>query len=357
MATRRSRRRSSPPRPSASVGKPRGVLFETEPKECAGPAPGPRPLYDRFRANRTGSRRRSAGVAQLCRAWSRQGPAVKTSVVFFPFDLFGSAGAGGGAELLAEAVEEMLADNRRERMPTRARVYAGKVRVRQFAFDTLAAYHDWRKQGRQAVRRAWRNHDFLLWVTGNHLGVLPVYDELAATAHDTLVVQLDAHLDVYNLSDCTAELSHGNFLRHCAGPLPTIINLGTRELLLRPDHVARYYQEVFPAADLALDPAPALERVRKAAAAARRVFLDIDCDVLDPAYFPAVTHPLPFGLSPHLLLRFVDAVWSDRLAGLALSEFDPGRDQRDQSLATLLWLLEYLLLKRYEGRKKRGREP
>jgi hypothetical protein len=33
---------------------------------------------------------------------------------------------------------------------------------------------------------------------------------------------------------------------------------------------------------------------------------------------------------------------------VTLSEFDPGRDRRDQSLATLVWLLEYLLLRRYE---------
>ena len=273
---------------------------------------------------------------------------MKTSAVFFPFDLFGSPGAGAGAELLAEAFDEMLADNRRERVPTRARAYAGKVRVRQLAFETLPAYRDWRSHGRRAVRQAFRNRHFLLWVTGNHLGVLPVYDVLARAAADTLVVQLDAHLDVYNLSDCTAEMSHGNFLRHCSGPLPTVFNIGSRELLLRPDYVANYYRHVFAAADLARDPAPALDAVRKAAAVARRVFLDIDCDVLDPAYFPAVSHPLPFGLSPHLLLRFVDAAWSDRLAGVALSEFDPARDHRDQGLSTLVWLMEYLLLKRYE---------
>lgn len=61
-----------------------------------------------------------------------------------------------------------------------------------------------------------------------------------------------------------------------------------------------------------------------------------------------VAHPLPFGLSPHTVLRFLDAVWSDRVIGVALSEFDPGRDRNDQSLSTLVWLLEYLLLKRYE---------
>jgi len=273
---------------------------------------------------------------------------VKTSAVFFPFDLFGSAGARTGAELLADAFREMLADNRRERLPTRAAAYQPHVRLRELSFETLAEYGEWRSRGRQAVRQAWRKDDFLLWVTGNHLGALPVYDELSAAAGETLVVQFDAHLDIYNLSDCTAELSHGNFLLHCAGPLPTVVNVGHRELLLRPEYVGRYYQATWSAAALAVDPAAALAAVRSASRSAARVFIDIDCDVFDPAFFPAVAQPLPFGLSPQQLLRFLDAVWSERVVGVALSEFDPGRDRNDQSLATLVWLLEYLLLKRYE---------
>jgi agmatinase len=274
---------------------------------------------------------------------------VTTTAIFFPFDLFGSAGASRGAELLADAFQEMLADNRRERIPTRARAYQGQVRMRQLAFTTLPAYQRWRTRARQAIRQVFRRDEFLLWVTGNHLGTLPIYDELAEQEPDTLVVQLDAHLDIYNLSDCTAELSHGNFLLHCAAPLPAIINLGTRELLLRPEYVRQYYQETFPAAALAIDPEPALARLRKASRTARRVFLDIDCDVFDPAHFPAVGQPLPFGLSPQLVLRLLDAAWSERVVGLALSEFDPGRDREDQSLTFLVWLIEYLLLKRYEN--------
>jgi len=279
---------------------------------------------------------------------------VKTTAVFFPFDLFGSAGTAAGAELLADAFREMLADNRREKIPTRARAYQGKVRVQEFAFEKLASYEGWREKARQAVRQAWDHGDFLLWVTGNHLGVLPAYDELAAGPAGSLVVQLDAHLDVYNLTDCTAELSHGNFLLHCAGPLPEVINIGHRELLLRPDYVGRYYRATFPASALAIDPAPALAYLTEAVRAAERVFLDIDCDVFDSAYLPAVAHPAPFGLSPHLVLRFLEAAWSARVAGVALSEFEPARDQEDRSLATLIWLLEYVLLKRHEPRMRKA---
>jgi agmatinase len=277
---------------------------------------------------------------------------VKTTACFFPFDLFGSAGCSGGAELLADALREMLADNRREQVPTRARCYTDQVRLRSFAFETLPAYQDWRTRARQAVRQVFRKGEFLLWVAGNHLGVLPVYDELAPQAEMTLVVQLDAHLDIYNLSDCTAELSHGNFLLHCAGARPTIWNIGSRELLLRPEYVQQYYQRVFPAAAVAVDAESALGALREASQTAERVFIDLDCDVFDPAFFPAVTHPLPFGLNPQQVLRFLDAIWSERVIGIALSEFDPGRDRNDQSLSTLVWLLEYLLLKRYEPRTK-----
>jgi arginase family enzyme len=273
---------------------------------------------------------------------------VKTRATFFPFDLFGSAGTCKGVELLADELREILADNRREKAPTRARAYSGQVLLKEFAFETLAAYQDWRERGRRAVREALRKGDFLLWVTGNHLGVLPVYDDLAASAPATLVVQLDAHLDIHHFSDCTKELSHGNFLLHCAGPLPELINVGHRELLLRPEYVAEYYRHTFPADQLAVDPQPALTQLREACREAERVFLDIDCDVFDPAYFPAVAQPVPFGLSPPVLLRVLDAVWSPRVAGVAVSEFDPGRDRDDRSLTTLVWLLEYLLLKRYE---------
>jgi agmatinase len=275
---------------------------------------------------------------------------MKTSAVFFPFDLFGSAGAGAGADLLADEFREVLADNRRERVPTRARAYTDQVRVRRFTFETLEDYADWRQRGRQAVRQAFRQGDFLLWVAGNHLGALPVYDELAGRGEEVLVVQLDAHLDIHHFADCTRELSHGNFLLHSDGPLPPLVNAGHRELLLPGDYVRQYYRQSFSAAELALDPQPALDQLAWSATTAERVFLDIDCDVFDPAYFPAVVRPVPFGLSPPLLLRLLHAVWSPKVAGVMISEFDPGRDRDDRSLATVMWLMEYVLLLKYEGR-------
>lgn len=271
---------------------------------------------------------------------------MKTSVLFFPFDLFGSRGTALGTELLADAFRELLDDNRREKMPTRARAYRNQVRMHELAFETTEDYSSWRQHGRETIRDVLARKEAFFWIAGNHLGVLPVYEELVGT--QTLVVQIDAHLDVYNLSDCTAELSHGNFLLHCDGKLPSIINVGARELLLRPEHVGKYYSAVIPAAELHVDAEPALAKLRSACQTAERIVLDIDCDGLDPAHFPAVSQALPFGLTPALLLRVIDAVWSEKLVGVCLSEFLPAKDTEDRCLTFLMWLLEYLLLKRYE---------
>jgi len=271
---------------------------------------------------------------------------MKTTVIVCPFALFGSPGTQQGAELLADALREMLDDVRTEKRPTRGRAYLKHVRIVELDFGTLMDMATWQERAAEAARRALKAGDFLVWLGGNHLSVLPVYEELAAIG-DSLVVQFDAHLDIYNLSGVTETLSHGNFLRH-AERLPEIVNVGHRDLFLPAKAIREYYIEAFGAPDLAIDAAPVVHALREAAENAGRIFIDIDCDVFDPAYFPALGDPLPFGLSPALVLRLIEAAWSDRVCGVAVSEFDPGRDRNDQSLSTLVWLLELLLLRRYE---------
>jgi len=274
---------------------------------------------------------------------------VKTLAVCFPFDLFGNAGTGAGAQLLADALREMLADNRRETQPTRAQAYTGQVRLREISFETLEQVQTWQATARRLVQQAWARGEFLVWLAGNHLGVLPLYEHLA-TQPDSLAVQLDAHLDIFNLADCTESLSHGNFLRH-ARSLPRIINLAHRDLFLLPAAIDQYYAQAVPIEAYLAEPEAVLGRLRQSVrAASGGVLLDIDCDVFDPAYFPAVGHPQPFGLTPQQLLRVVAAVAGPNLRALAISEFLPAADMRDQSLRTLVWLIEWLLLRRYESK-------
>jgi agmatinase len=272
---------------------------------------------------------------------------MSTLIVAAPFDLFGNAGTGAGAQLLADALQEMLADNRRERQPARCRAYDGQVSIQEFEFATLHDYQKYHQEARRTARSAFANEQFLFWLGGNHLSVLPVLEELGGVA-GTAVIQFDAHLDVYNLTGCTTKPSHGNFLLHAQGPLPPIAHVGHRDLFLPAEHIEKHFRSVISAEELALSPHQCLPKVRKFTSKAKQVWIDIDCDVFDPAFFPAVCEPLPFGISPTIFLNLLNAIWSPKVMGISISEFNPARDMRDQSLAMLVWLIEHALLKRYE---------
>ncbi len=280
---------------------------------------------------------------------------MNTQLHFFPFDLFGSGGTAAGVQLLADAVREMLEDNEEETKPIRSLAYQDRVGTHEHTFETMDTYETWRATARQTIAEVLANKDFLFWVTGNHLGALPMYDELGANYPDTLVIQFDAHLDVYDLSDCTSELSHGNFLLHCESELPSIVNLGHRELVLTKAHTSQYFSLAIPTDELALDPVKAIETIQQLTRSASRVIIDLDCDVFDAAFFPAIAHPQPFGMSPFLFLRLLDAAWSDNLAAVVISEFHAAHDVSDRSLSLLVWLIEYILLRLYENEKEAGK--
>jgi agmatinase len=263
-------------------------------------------------------------------------------VTIFPFDQFGGAGTGAGAQLLGDAVREILDDTAEETRPCRADCLRGKVGVGEFTFDTPAKLADWRKTGRRAARRALRAGEFLVWLGGNHLSVLPVLEELG---RDALVVQFDAHLDVYSFHDTTTELSHGNFLKHFESARPRLVNVGHRDLFITAGEVAEVFEAVYSGAEVVTDLDRVAAELRAKADGAKRVWIDLDCDAFDPAALPAVQQPLPFGLAPAAFLKLFDAVWSEKVVGLSVSEFDPGCDVRDAGLNLLGWLLEFVLLR------------
>jgi arginase family enzyme len=265
--------------------------------------------------------------------------------IVFPFDLFGSAGTGAGAKLLGDAVREILDDTEHETRPCRADALRGKVRVKEIAFDTIAEINAWRKTGRQVAKQSLKANAFTLWLGGNHLAVLPLLEELGA---DTLVIQFDAHLDVYAFHDTTKELSHGNFLTHFETAKPRLVNVGHRDLFLTAREVSKTFDATYSATDVATDVTRVANELRTLAKKAKRVWIDLDCDAIDPSALPAVHEPLPFGLLPPAFLALFEAVWQGNVAGVSVSEFDPGRDIRDMSLNLLGWLVEYILLKASE---------
>ncbi len=266
---------------------------------------------------------------------------MTVQVVAFPFDQFGSSGTAEGARLLADVVREILADAAAESQPCRTHCLRGRVRLRECPFDTMPQLARWRHRGRRIARNCLLRNDFLIWLGGNHLSVLPVFDVLPP---QTLVVQLDAHVDIHAFDATTPSLSHGNYLRHLQNPHLQWVHVGHRDLLVLPTQVQEFFAAVYPATELAVRPQAVAAELQQRAGSAPAVWLDIDCDVFDPAVLPAVAQPLPMGLTLASFWPLWQAIVTPRLLGVSISEFDPGRDQRDCSLHVLGWWLESLLL-------------
>ncbi len=264
---------------------------------------------------------------------------MSITALVFPFDLYGSPGTRAGAELLGDALREIRTDAKSESRDCRSKAYRDQLKILEAPFEIPSHYRLWEKRGKKLFDKS--RDSFPIWLSGNHLGVMPIYQCLPI---DTLVLQFDAHLDVFNLDDCTEELSNGNFIMH-ARPLPKIVNIGHRDLFLPDDHIHQYYNDCLPATDWGLNADESLKKLRKILLTSKQIWIDIDCDVFDPAFMPGVAQPEPMGLSPLLVMGILEALWSKKIIGFSLSEFAPQRDRNDQTLATLCWLLEWVLLK------------
>jgi agmatinase len=256
----------------------------------------------------------------------------------FPFDVFGSAGSSEGAKLLIDLIQEIIDDSEQESLATRTDEFASRIQIDEQEFKTVDAIKNWQLTGQRHISKHLEKKDtFTLWLGGNHLSILPVYEALR---EDDLIIQFDAHLDVYHLHDNIEEPSHGNFIRDAKISAP-LVNIGNRDLFLHQEEINKYFDEVISEHyDILL-----FKKLKKYVAKAKRIWIDIDIDVIDPAFCPAVSTPLPFGMLPQTLLQWLSKIWAtDKVVGMSLSEFLPASDRDSKSLELLGWLVEWSLL-------------
>ena len=263
------------------------------------------------------------------------------AVRVFPFDQFGSAGTSQGAMALADITREIRRESRREQQPCRTQALKGRLHIQEMAFTRPRHYRYWRERGKRWFRQSLQRYPFILWIGGNHLSVLPVLEQMPP---QTLILQFDAHLDVHNFDDTFDTLSHGNYWRFLTEPRPQVVHLGHRDLFVLAEEARHFFTTVYSAIDIAVRLPEVTAELQQRVLQASRVWIDIDVDVFDPSVCPAVQHPLPFGLTATTFWPLWQAIWNDKVLGVSVSEFDPGRDVRDQSLHMLGWFLEHLLL-------------
>ncbi|MGH9815957.1 MAG: agmatinase [Candidatus Acidiferrales bacterium] len=164
---------------------------------------------------------------------------------------------------------------------------------------------------------------------GDHAVTIPVARALAALGQPVHVVQLDAHPDLYPEFEGDPE-SHACVaarlleMEHIA----SVTQMGIRTMNAIQEESARRFGErlrIVPAREIENEiPAPAH------ISGDALVYLTLDLDVFDPAFAPGVSHPVPGGLSPRVVLDFLQrAAW--KLVGMDVVELNPRLDHRDRT--------------------------
>ncbi|MCK7622803.1 arginase family protein [Streptomyces sp. RS10V-4] len=242
--------------------------------------------------------------------------------------------AAGDPHLLAEGAHRLAAllpAARRTVVPVGARPgrTAGRVRHLDVLAEALRAT--------QAALDDWADTEVLRTAggdCGSELG--PVSRAVARHGDELAVVWFDAHADLNTPQSSPSGGFHGMVLRTLLGQGPAELvpppgrRLAARQVVLAGVRALdagerRFAAEAglasLPVAGLA-DPGRLVAAV--AATGARRVYVHLDLDVLDPGHVPGLSCPEPGGLHPDRLAAALDALaGAFPVAGFGVTEYAP----------------------------------
>lgn len=165
------------------------------------------------------------------------------------------------------------------------------------------------------------------------------------------VVNLDAHLDVRELrDDATSGTPYRQLLD--AG-LDAYTCIGARHFETSTayhDYLREQGGEVVTAEEVGDDPVAAADRALDAMGDVERIYLSLDCDVLDAAAAPGVSAPTPGGLTTRECFRLLRLLASDdRVVGFEVLECAPPLDRDGRTVAAAARAIAHVLSARLSG--------
>ncbi|SFB98301.1 formiminoglutamase [Halobiforma haloterrestris] len=181
------------------------------------------------------------------------------------------------------------------------------------------------------------------------------YPNVAPLLEDAAVgvVNLDAHLDVREPVD--GPTSGTPYRQLLEDGLDRYACLGARHFETSTayhDYVREHRGEVVTAEEVGEDPVAATGRALEAMDDVDRVYVSVDCDVLDAAAAPGVSAPTPGGLSTRELYRVLRVLaGDDRIAGFEVVECAPELDRRDLTVDAAARAVAHFLAGYLEGRR------
>lgn len=171
-------------------------------------------------------------------------------------------------------------------------------------------------------------------VGGDHSILLPILRAIHAVHGPVALVQLDAHSDTWD-QYWGSKYSHGTPVRRAIeeGLLaePYIIQVGLRGQLYGPEDMdySREHKIASITAEEFHKHGLALVQSKLKTLGARKTYLSLDIDVVDPAFAPGTGTPQVGGLSSPQILDLVRALEGLNLVGCDVVEVSPPYDNGD----------------------------
>jgi len=166
-----------------------------------------------------------------------------------------------------------------------------------------------------------------------------------ALSKDFAILDFDAHLDLRN-EYLNLKTSHTTFMRRIneqAKP-SKIIEIGTRAVCKEELNYAKKAGinsiTVHEIREEGIE--NTVEKIKKLLGNAKRVYLTVDMDVLDPGFVPAVQNPEPDGLCAHMFYDLLTQVCDSHIMMFDVVEVSPPYDNGVTSIQAAKTIFEIL---------------
>jgi len=199
-----------------------------------------------------------------------------------------------------------------------------------------------------AVRDAIRDSKVPIVLGGEHTLTYGCTKAFSEIYDDIGIIILDAHLDLRD-EYLGAKQSHACVSRNIIDDLTDrCVLIGVRSGSAEEYRHARENGIMWHSADEVSD--AGMESVMGQAIAAlsdrgaRRIYLSIDADVIDPGYAPGVGNPEPFGLEPRDM-RAAIRMAAPHVCGFDIVEISPGYDHGESAILGARLVREFIAAK------------
>ncbi len=193
----------------------------------------------------------------------------------------------------------------------------------------LARCHD-------AAMRIFARGAIPVFLGGDHSISAPLIRACTQRYGNLNVVHLDAHTDMNDWSPGTSH-HHGSVMARVLAENPgiEIFQYGVRGLC--GEHAPSARVHTVHQRDV---PRSLSATGHTASPKGKPCYLSLDVDVLDPVYAPGTGTPVPFGMTPTLLLRLLERIsTANRVVGMDFVELNPEADRDDVTASLLVHLL------------------